>query len=88
MLRLIIFSHLQDELSKTAVSCETHVQQLSENAKLAASALTEDDPEAQVLLLNAVKDVAIAMGTLLEATKNASGRSRTDAQMLKLKVCS
>ena len=39
-----------------------------------------------MLLLNAVKDVAISMGTLLEATKNASGKSRTDGQMLKLKV--
>ena len=62
------------------------MQQLAESSKLAASALTEDDPEAQILLLNAVKDVALAMGTLLEATKNASGRNRTEGQMLKLKV--
>ena len=41
-----------------------------------------------MLLLNAVKDVAISMGTLLEATKNASGKSRSDDQMLKLKVSS
>ena len=39
----------------------------------------------QVLLINAVKDVAAALGDLISATKNASGKSAQDPSMTKLK---
>ena len=39
----------------------------------------------QVLLINAVKDVAAALGDLITATKNASGKSAQDPSMTKLK---
>ena len=39
----------------------------------------------QVLLINAVKDVAAALGDLISATKNASGKSAQDPSMSKLK---
>ena len=39
----------------------------------------------QVLLINAVKDVASALSDLISATKNASGKSVQDPAMLSLK---
>jgi talin len=39
----------------------------------------------QVLLINAVKDVASALADLISATKNASGKSVQDPAMLHLK---
>ena len=42
-------------------------------------------PFPQLLLLNAVRDVANAMGNLIDATKVASGKSVTDPAMENLK---
>jgi len=39
----------------------------------------------QVVLINAVKDVAKALGDLISATKGASGRPHDDPAMLQLK---
>lgn len=39
----------------------------------------------QVLLINAVKDVAAALGDLISATKSASGKSAHDPAMGQLK---
>ena len=39
----------------------------------------------QVLLINAVKDVASALSDLILATKNASGKSSHDPTMTRLK---
>lgn len=39
----------------------------------------------QVLLINAVKDVAAALGELISATKSASGKSAHDPAMSHLK---
>jgi talin len=39
----------------------------------------------QVLLINAVKDVASALSDLISATKNASGKSVHDPAMMHLK---
>jgi hypothetical protein len=39
----------------------------------------------QVMLINAVKDVASALGDLIQATKAASGKSITDPSMNHLK---
>ena len=53
--------------------------------KLAAASLTSDDMEAQMLLLTAVKDVALSLGDLVEASRMASGKSRQDPSMENLK---
>jgi len=42
-------------------------------------------PVFQVLLINAVKDVASALADLISATKNASGKPSQDASMSALK---
>jgi hypothetical protein len=39
----------------------------------------------QVMIINAVKDVASALSDLISATKNASGKSVSDPAMLTLK---
>ena len=39
----------------------------------------------QVLLINAVKDVASALADLISATKNASGKNVSDPAMVNLK---
>lgn len=44
-----------------------------------------DDPDGQVLLINAVKDVASALGDLISSTKMAAGKSSDDPTMLPLK---
>lgn len=41
----------------------------------------------QVVLINAVKDVAKALGNLISATKGAAGKPHDDPSMLQLKNC-
>jgi len=59
--------------------------QLSEVVKLGAASLGSTNSEAQVLLINAVKDVATALGELIQATKSASGKNVNDPAMTYLK---
>lgn len=53
--------------------------------KLGAASLGSHNTEAQVLLMNAVKDVASALGDLVQATKAASGKNIDDPAMAYLK---
>ena len=53
--------------------------------KLGAASLTSEDMEAQLLLLTAVKDVALSLGDLVGATRMASGKSVQDPSMENLK---
>jgi len=53
--------------------------------KSGAAALGSADSEAQVLLLNAVKDVAGALADLITSTKQASGKPTSDPSMIRLK---
>ena len=59
--------------------------QLAEVVKLGATSLGADDGEAQVMLINSVKDVALALNHLINVTKSASGKSIDDPEMQKLK---
>lgn len=59
--------------------------QLAEVVKFGASSLGADNPDSQVMLINAVKDVASALGDLIHATKAASGKPINDPAMAHLK---
>lgn len=59
--------------------------QLAEVVKFGAASLGSDNPDSQVMLINAVKDVASALGDLIQATKAASGKPINDPAMSHLK---
>uniref|UniRef100_A0A6I8NYI4 Talin 1 n=1 Tax=Ornithorhynchus anatinus TaxID=9258 RepID=A0A6I8NYI4_ORNAN len=63
----------QEKLAQAAQSSVGTITRLAEVVKLALPpALGAEDPETQVVLINAVKDVAKALGDLISATKAAS----------------
>lgn len=59
--------------------------QLSDAVKRGACSLGSNQPESQVMVINAVKDVAAALGELINATKSASGKPIHDPAMQDLK---
>lgn len=75
----------QDKLAQAAQSSATTITQLADVVKLGAASLGSDDPETQVVLINAIKDVAKALGDLIGATKGAAGKPADDPSMYQLK---
>ncbi|GCB73134.1 hypothetical protein scyTo_0006641 [Scyliorhinus torazame] len=75
----------QEKLAHAAQSSVVTITRLAEVVKLGAASLGSDDPETQVVLINAVKDVAKALGDLISATKGASGKASDDPSMYNLK---
>uniref|UniRef100_A0A0B7BNT7 I/LWEQ domain-containing protein n=1 Tax=Arion vulgaris TaxID=1028688 RepID=A0A0B7BNT7_9EUPU len=75
----------QEQLAVAAQCAVKTITRLADVVKLGAASIGSDQPEAQVLLINAVKDVASALSELICATKNASGKSVSDPTMLTLK---
>lgn len=75
----------QEQLAVAAQNAVATIIQLAEVVKFGAASLGSNNPEAQVMLINAVKDVASALGDLIQATKSASGKSIHDPAMLYLK---
>ncbi|XP_041428074.1 talin 2 S homeolog isoform X1 [Xenopus laevis] len=75
----------QEKLAQAAQSSVTTITRLAETVKLGAASLGADDPETQVVLINAVKDVAKALGDLISATKAAAGKSSDDPSVYQLK---
>lgn len=59
--------------------------QLADAVKRGACSLGSNQPESQVMVINAVKDVASALGELINTTKTASGKSVNDPCMQDLK---
>lgn len=59
--------------------------QLAEAVKRGACTLGSSQPDSQVMVINAVKDVASALGDLINATKLASGKPIHDPSMQDLK---
>lgn len=59
--------------------------QLAEAVKHGACTLGSGQPDSQVMVINAVKDVAAALGELINATKLASGKHIQDPAMNDLK---
>ncbi|XP_075713815.1 talin-2 isoform X2 [Rhinoderma darwinii] len=75
----------QEKLAQAAQSSANTITQLAEVVKLGAASLGSDDPETQVVLINAIKDVAKALGDLIGATKGAAGKAADDPSMYQLK---
>ncbi|KAI4816234.1 hypothetical protein KUCAC02_008568, partial [Chaenocephalus aceratus] len=75
----------QERLAQAAQSSVFTITKLADVVKLGAASLGSEDPETQVVLINAVKDVAKALGYLISSTKGASGKSHDDPSMLQLK---
>lgn len=75
----------QEQLAVAAQNAVTTIVQLADVVKYGAASLGSNNPEAQVMLINAVKDVASALGDLIQATKAASGKSINDPSMNHLK---
>ncbi|XP_056287859.1 talin-1 isoform X1 [Pseudoliparis swirei] len=77
----------QERLAQAAQSSVFTITKLADVVKLGAASLGSEDPETQVVLINAVKDVAKALGNLISATKGAAGKPHDDPSMLQLKNC-
>uniref|UniRef100_A0A674EI99 Talin 2a n=1 Tax=Salmo trutta TaxID=8032 RepID=A0A674EI99_SALTR len=75
----------QDRLAQAAQSSAKTITQLTDVVKLGAASIGSDDPETQVVLINAVKDVAKALAELIGATKCAAGKAADDPSMYQLK---
>ncbi|XP_068598204.1 talin-2a [Brachionichthys hirsutus] len=75
----------QDKLSHAAQSSAKTITQLTDVVKLGAASIGSEDPETQVVLINAVKDVAKALAELISATKCAAGKTADDPSMYQLK---
>merc|ERR1719433_447653 len=75
----------QEQLAVAAQNAVTTIVQLSEVVKSGASSLGSPNREAQVMLINAVKDVASALADLMQSTKSASGKNIHDPAMHHLK---
>lgn len=61
------------------------IVQLADAVKRGACSLGSSQPESQVMVINAVKDVASALGELINTTKVASGKPVNDPCMQDLK---
>ncbi|XP_071498741.1 talin-1-like [Diadema antillarum] len=75
----------QEQLAIAAQSAVSTITQLADVVKLGAATLGGDDPDGQVLLINAVKDVASALGDLITSTKMAAGKPGNDPTVVPLK---
>ena len=78
-------SAVEDQLAKAAQNAVTTIVQLSDVVKAGSAALGPEKNDSQVMLLNAVKDVASALQDLMYSTKAASGKSIQDPAMHSLK---
>ncbi|KAG5839675.1 hypothetical protein ANANG_G00207450 [Anguilla anguilla] len=74
-----------DKLAQAAQSSAKTITQLTDVVKLGSASIGSDDPETQVVLINAVKDVAKALAELIGATKCAAGKPADDPSMYQLK---
>lgn len=75
----------QEQLATSAQSAVKTISKLAETVKLGAAALGCKESDAQVLLINAVKDVGIALNDLIISTKLASSRVNHEVEMENLK---
>ncbi|KAH9632859.1 hypothetical protein HF086_013646 [Spodoptera exigua] len=75
----------QEQLASAAQSAVSTIVQLCEVVKLGAMSLGSRNPEPQVLLLHAARDVAAALRDLAAATTAASGKHVAHPDMHRLK---
>uniref|UniRef100_F6WWU2 Talin-2 n=1 Tax=Ciona intestinalis TaxID=7719 RepID=F6WWU2_CIOIN len=76
----------QEKLAGAAQSASQTISKLADVVKSGASSLGADDPDTQVILINAVRDVASALADLINSTKDAAGKSTSDQAMFHLKA--
>ncbi|XP_018673450.2 talin-2 isoform X2 [Ciona intestinalis] len=76
----------QERLAGAAQSASQTISKLADVVKSGASSLGADDPDTQVILINAVRDVASALADLINSTKDAAGKSTSDQAMFHLKA--
>ncbi|KAM4829478.1 talin-2 isoform 1-T1 [Thomomys bottae] len=74
-----------DKLAQAAQSSAATITHLAEVVKLGAASLGSNDPETQVVLINAIKDVAKALSDLIGATKGAASKPADHPSMYQLK---
>ena len=72
----------QDNLAEVADGSLKSIIGLSEAVKKGAGSLNSSNSEAQVMLLNSVKDVASALHDLLNARKAASSKNKNEDETL------
>ena len=75
----------QEQLAVAAQNAVSTIVTLSDVVKNGAASLGSQNQEAQVMLINAVKDVTSALGDLMQATKSASGKNSGHPAMHTLK---
>ena len=75
----------QEQLARAAENAVTTIVQLKDVVKSGAASLGSPNQQAQVMLINAVRDVASALSDLMQSTKSASGKSIQDPAMHHLK---
>jgi hypothetical protein len=75
----------QKQIMIETQNCFTTIVSLSQTVKLVASSLGSNNSDAQILLLNAVKDVVISLGELIKATNMAIGKCTNDSEIIFLK---
>jgi talin len=75
----------QEQLMTAAGNVSAIIAQVADSVKRGASALGSHQPDAQIMLINAAKDVASALSLMIDSAKNASGKSPSDPSMNSLK---
>ncbi|XP_023248015.1 talin-2 [Copidosoma floridanum] len=75
----------QEQLAVAAQNAVSTIVELAEVVKYGAASLGSENLEAQVMLINAIRDVTFALGDLIQATKAASGKLVNDPTMAQLK---
>ncbi|EGT38898.1 hypothetical protein CAEBREN_31384 [Caenorhabditis brenneri] len=75
----------QEQLAVAAQNAVRTIVNLSDAVKNGAVSLSSENSETQVLVIHAVRDVAAALTSLIQATKNASGLSLQHPAMGHLK---
>lgn len=68
----------EQQLAEAAQSSVRTISELTERVKQGAAALGSKEPDAQVMLMNAVKDVAAALLDLVNTTRNAAEKAHQD----------
>lgn len=75
----------QEQLAVAAQNAVRTIVNLSDAVKNGATSLSADNQGAQVMVIHSVRDVCSALSILIQATKNAVGRSLHDPAMNNLK---
>uniref|UniRef100_A0A1I8G8L1 VBS domain-containing protein n=1 Tax=Macrostomum lignano TaxID=282301 RepID=A0A1I8G8L1_9PLAT len=75
----------QEDLAKSAQDAVDSISRLTDTVKFGAASLGTEQSDAQVMLINAARDVASALSEMISATKFAYGREPNDPSIGALK---